>query len=122
VQVEIRACSSAQDPVIVDVNKALQQVYVYGEMVWQGSIKFINSFNSPRRGGLFELVSVLSVEGDGLIAFKVSMGWLRQLANLKGAAACSATLCAASQQAAAHLLKVRSHGLHVFHNVAVLRG
>jgi hypothetical protein len=44
-------------------------------MVWQGSIKFINSFNSPRRGGLFELVSVLSVEGDGLIAFKVSLGY-----------------------------------------------
>lgn len=70
-QVEIRACTSAQDPVIVDINNALQQVYVYGSMVWAGSIKFINTFPSPRRGGLFALVSVLSVEGDGVIEFRV---------------------------------------------------
>jgi len=67
-QVELRACTG---PIVVDVNNLLQQVYVYGSMVWQGSIKFINSFPSPRRGGLFSLVSVLSVEGDGVVEFKV---------------------------------------------------
>jgi hypothetical protein len=57
----------------VDVNNLLQQVYVYGLMEWQGSIKFINSFPSPRKGGMFALVSVLSVERDGIVEFKVGL-------------------------------------------------
>jgi hypothetical protein len=58
--------------VIVDINHALQQIYVYGQMVWQGSIKFINPYPSPRRGGMVELISVLSVEMDGVVEFRVS--------------------------------------------------
>lgn len=49
-----------------------QQIYVYGNMTWQGSIKFINPFPSPRRGGMVELISVLSAEGDGKVEFRVS--------------------------------------------------
>jgi hypothetical protein len=55
----------------VDVNNLQQQIYVYGEMRWEGNIKFINSFPSQRRAGLFPLISILSVEQDGIIAFKV---------------------------------------------------
>jgi hypothetical protein len=55
----------------VDVNNLLPQVYVYGVMEWQGSIKFVNSFPSPSRGGMFAIVSVLSAERDGVIGFKV---------------------------------------------------
>lgn len=72
----------------MDVNNLLQQVYVYGTMEWQGSIKFINSFPSPRRGGLFPLISVLSVEGDGMVAFKVRQyaGFCRQPLGAAGGA------------------------------------
>ena len=68
---EIRACTSKEDPIIVDVNNVVRQVFVDGNMSWQGTIRFINSFPSPRRAGLFALISVLSVEDDGVIAFKV---------------------------------------------------
>ena len=47
-------------------------MFVFGSMTWQGTIRFINTFPSQRRGGLFPLISVLSVEGDGVIDFKVS--------------------------------------------------
>jgi hypothetical protein len=40
-------------------------------MTWQGTIKFINSFPSPRRAGLWVLVSVLSIEQAGRIYLKV---------------------------------------------------
>lgn len=76
-QVQIRACTSAEEPVIVDINNALQQIYVSGSMIWQGSIKFINTFPSPRRGGMFALISVLSVEGDGVVEFRVSACWVQ---------------------------------------------
>jgi hypothetical protein len=79
-QVSIRACRSPSAPVVVDVNNLLQQVYVYGRMSWQGSIRFINSFPSPRRAGLFPLISILSVERDGVIEFKVR----RQHQHLRG--------------------------------------
>ncbi|WIA08255.1 hypothetical protein OEZ85_007699 [Tetradesmus obliquus] len=69
--VTIRACTGdASQPIIVDVNNLQQQIYVYGEMRWEGNIKFVNSFPSPRRAGLFPLISVLSVEQDGIIGFK----------------------------------------------------
>jgi hypothetical protein len=55
----------------VDVNNLQQQIYVYGQMHWEGNIKFINSFPSQRRAGLFPLISILSVEKDGIIALKV---------------------------------------------------
>lgn len=58
-----------QEPIIIDISNLAQQIYVYGTMTWQGSIRFINSFPSPRRAGLFPLISILSVEGDGVIAF-----------------------------------------------------
>lgn len=71
-QVTIRACTGdASQPIIVDVNNLQQQIYVYGEMRWEGNIKFVNSFPSQRRAGLFPLISVLSVEQDGIIGFKV---------------------------------------------------
>lgn len=48
-QVTIRACTGdASQPIIVDVNNLQQQIYVYGEMRWEGNIKFVNSF--PRSG------------------------------------------------------------------------
>lgn len=72
-QVEIRACGSWGAPIIVDVNNVIREVYVDGKMTWQGTIKFINSFPSPRRAGLFALISVLSVEAAGVIAFKVGL-------------------------------------------------
>jgi hypothetical protein len=71
-QVTIRACTGdVSKPIIVDVNNLQQQIYVYGEMRWEGNIKFINSFPSQRRAGLFPLISILSVEQNGIIAFKV---------------------------------------------------
>jgi hypothetical protein len=71
-QVTIRACTGdASKPIIVDVNNLQQQIYVHGQMHWEGNIKFINSFPSQRRAGLFPLISILSVEHDGIIAFKV---------------------------------------------------
>jgi hypothetical protein len=71
-QVTIRVCTGdASKPIIVDVNNLQQQIYVYGQMHWEGNIKFINSFPSQRRAGLFPLISILSVEHDGIIAFEV---------------------------------------------------
>ena len=68
----IRACTGdASNPIVVDVSNLQQQIYVYGEMRWEGNIKFVNSFPSQRRAGLFPLISVLSVEQDGIIGFKV---------------------------------------------------
>jgi hypothetical protein len=128
-QVEIRACTSTQDPIIVDINNAMQQVYVFGTMVWAGSIKFINTFPSPRRGGMFALVSVLSVEGNGSVEFRVrsrpdgpaaastgSSGWdmgrkaaaaAAALAPvLTNSAACCATVCAGVSSVANFLAAV----------------
>jgi hypothetical protein len=70
-QVAIRSCSSPDNPIIVDVNNKFRQVFVWGNMSWQGSIKFINSFPSPRRGGLWALISVLSIEQAGAIQLLV---------------------------------------------------
>lgn len=124
-QVEIRACTSAQDPIIVDINNALQQVYVYGTMVWAGSIKFINTFPSPRRGGLFALVSVLSVEGNGTVEFRVrprkagcQCVRLQEAAAatlppvLTGSASCRAVVCGGGVGFAAALLAVSSLHTH----------
>jgi hypothetical protein len=72
VQVVVRACTGDPSrPIIVDVNNLQQQIYVYGAIRWEGNIKFVNSWPSPRRGGLFPLISVLSVEGNGTIEFQV---------------------------------------------------
>eukprot|EP00775_Hariotina_reticulata_P011706 gene11706-11851_t len=69
-KVEIRACGQDSDrPIIVDINNLQQQIYVYGFMRWHGNMKIINSFPSPRRAGLFPLVSILSVEDEGIIEF-----------------------------------------------------
>lgn len=70
-QVDIRACTSREAPIIVDANNVFRQVYVDGRMTWQGTIKFINSFPSPRRAGLWVLVSVLSIEEAGRIYMQV---------------------------------------------------
>eukprot|EP00879_Flechtneria_rotunda_P008456 GHRR01008858.1.p1 GENE.GHRR01008858.1~~GHRR01008858.1.p1 ORF type:complete len:979 (+),score=314.62 GHRR01008858.1:172-3108(+) len=69
-QVNIRACQDPRRPIIVDINNKQQQIYVYGRITWSGTIKFINSFPSPRRAGLAPLISVLSVEQDGIISFQ----------------------------------------------------
>jgi hypothetical protein len=74
-QVEIRACTSPQEPIIVDINNVAQMIYVSGRMAWQGSIKFINSAMLARRGNLFQLLSVLSVVGNGVVVFKVCAVW-----------------------------------------------
>jgi hypothetical protein len=71
-QVEIRACKgSADDPIIVDTNRLGQFICVYGYMLWQGNIKFTNIEPPPRRAFLYPLVSSLSVEQDGIVAFEV---------------------------------------------------
>jgi hypothetical protein len=71
-QVAIRSCSGPDNPIVVDVNNIFRQVYVWGNMSWQGSIRFKNSFPSPRRGGLWALISVLSIEQAGVIQMLVS--------------------------------------------------
>lgn len=72
-QVDIRACTGdVNAPIIVDVNNLQQQIYVYGFMRWAGNIKFINSYPSPRRAGMWPLISILSVEEDGIVEFEVS--------------------------------------------------
>lgn len=86
-QVEIRACTGdVNTPVIVDVNYLQQQIYVYGFMRWAGNIKFINSYPSPRRAGLFPLISILSVEEDGIVEFEVrrTRGVCAQVVAAKG--------------------------------------
>lgn len=74
-QVDIRSCRGHDEPIIVDCNNVFRlmhgPLYVWGNMTWQGSIKFINSFPSPRRGGFWALISVLSIENDGVIHLKV---------------------------------------------------
>jgi hypothetical protein len=61
----------------VDVNNKFRQVFVWGNISWQGSIKFINSFPSPRRGGLWALITVLSIEQAGAIQLLVrSADWV----------------------------------------------
>lgn len=102
-QVIIRACTGdSKRPIIVDINNLQQQIYVYGEMHWEGDIKIINSYPSPRRGGLFPLISIMSVEENGTIWLKVGgsshlalrystagqqqQGWQSSLQN-KGSAA-----------------------------------
>lgn len=72
-QVEIRACTSREAPIIVDANNVFRQVYVSGRMTWQGTIKFINSFPSTRRAGLWVLISVLSIEDAGRIYMEVGL-------------------------------------------------
>jgi hypothetical protein len=71
-QVEIRACTSRDAPIIIDCNNIFRQFYINGSVTWRGSIKFINSYPSPRRGGLWELPSPISIEDAGQIHMKVS--------------------------------------------------
>eukprot|EP00878_Enallax_costatus_P022137 GHUV01023476.1.p1 GENE.GHUV01023476.1~~GHUV01023476.1.p1 ORF type:complete len:648 (+),score=136.49 GHUV01023476.1:46-1944(+) len=69
--VEIRACTGdINNPIIVDINNLQQQIYVYGFVRWAGNIKFTNSYPSPRRAGLYPLISILSVEENGIIEFE----------------------------------------------------
>jgi hypothetical protein len=71
-QVEIRACTSRESPIIVDCNHVYSQFFVDGIMTWRGTIKFINSYPSLRRAGLWELISPLHIEKAGQLHFQVS--------------------------------------------------
>lgn len=86
-QVEIRACTSRDAPIVVDANNVFRQVYVDGHMTWQGTIKFINSFPSIRRAGLWVLISVLSIEDAGRICMNVRHMLLHVVVGSQHAAA-----------------------------------
>jgi hypothetical protein len=71
-QVEIRACTSRESPIIVDCNNVFSQFFVEGNMTWRGTIKFINSYPSMRRAGLWELISPFHIDKAGQLHFQVS--------------------------------------------------
>ncbi|KAI8466064.1 MAG: hypothetical protein J3K34DRAFT_524825 [Monoraphidium minutum] len=69
-RVEIRGCSTDPfNPVVIDFGQLPQYVFVFGRMTFSGNLRLVNSFASPRRADLWELIGALSVEDDGAVIF-----------------------------------------------------